>query len=167
MARLFSRQKPWLPACAGCQQGQPSADLSDMPHYDVTSGNMVAPSCLLAALLHICIARLASTHPLSGRITPQAACVCCWHATPLVTPHSCQHSLLLHTTLPQLPASPDGSFLLGTTPRGPAWWPGGLTAQKALAACPATTRSTARHTAAAARSATSKVWKLTAVSASR
>lgn len=67
----------------------------------------------------------------------------------------------------QKPWLPFGSFLLATTPRGPAWCPGGRTAQKALAASPATTASTATQTAAAARSATWKDAWLMAVSGSR
>mmetsp|Transcript_376 Transcript_376/g.1488 ORF Transcript_376/g.1488 Transcript_376/m.1488 type:complete len:217 (+) Transcript_376:436-1086(+) len=48
---------------------------------------------------------------------------------------------------------PGGSPGAGTGPLGPAWCPGGRTAQKTFSAEPATTRSTASTTAPAAQSA--------------
>mmetsp|Transcript_27318 Transcript_27318/g.37643 ORF Transcript_27318/g.37643 Transcript_27318/m.37643 type:complete len:205 (-) Transcript_27318:20-634(-) len=54
-----------------------------------------------------------------------------------------------------------------TTPRGPAWCPGGRTGQKALRTEPSSTRSTASHTAPAACRAASKECSQTAVSPSR
>lgn len=76
-----------------------------------------------------------------GGKAPRVSCVCCLCAHQTLSPPPQTHA-------------PVRSFLLGTTPRGPEWCPGGRTAQNALDAAPLTTRSTARHTDAAARSAT-------------
>mmetsp|Transcript_13231 Transcript_13231/g.55585 ORF Transcript_13231/g.55585 Transcript_13231/m.55585 type:complete len:342 (+) Transcript_13231:980-2005(+) len=61
---------------------------------------------------------------------------------------------------------PTGSPGAGTGPFGPAWWPGGRTAQNTFSAEPATTRSTASTTAPAAHSAAEKELWHTSVSPS-
>jgi len=61
---------------------------------------------------------------------------------------------------------PIGSPGAGTGPFGPAWCPGGRTAQNTFSADPATTRSTASTTAPAAHSAAVKESRHTSVSPS-
>lgn len=98
MARLFSKQKPWLPAGT---------------HATTTALSLELVRCLEQvhtpdhpSLQHPAIVK---SRPAKLPLTPHR--LCC-QQQPLLSRH-------LTAILPLCP--PAGSFLLGTTPRGPAW----------------------------------------------
>ena len=97
-----------------------------------------------------------SKSTMATRRTPAWRCTQRAYAAPIATLLSRQN-----------PCEPYGSCSLVTTPRGPAWWPGGRTGQNALRHSPDTTRSIACVTAPAACIALSNERCETPVSASR